>query len=206
MPDTAPHGKQDGIREHFERLVGRLDRQFPPAIPEAMKAVLTAMEYNDPALIKSHLNTAFEALKDLISDAIETRLGRPLAIRDGWLKIRKELSGRPAEDYDELGEEIESVFDELLADMVNLLEGPVRMLQDRDYAVENAGRLETETEELKKLKEDILSLWPWSSQELPPVNRKMVTESRAAIARGEGESIEVLIRRLQEGASTRSQE
>jgi len=79
---------------------------------------------------------------------------------------------------------------------VELRDGVVRLLQERGYEIANADQLGQSILELQELKKGVLANWPWSNQDLPPVDREMVKRSRAAILRGEGESVEELIRRL----------
>ena len=71
-----------------------------------------------------------------------------------------------------------------------------KLLQEQGFEVTGTSQLSREIEELKTLKSDIHKNWPWSTQALPPVDRKMVAESRAAFRRQEGESIDDLIRRF----------
>ena len=82
----------------------------------------------------------------------------------------------------------------------------VKQLVEENYVVENAAGLEKGIEDLQKFKKDIFKDWPWSNSPLPPVNRKMVAESRAAIARGEGEPIQHVIRRLGGDSSSKAAE
>ena len=96
-------------------------------------------------------------------------------------------------------------IDEQLQSLITLRHGTVQTLETLGYAVENASRLSQEIDELQKLKKKIFESWPWSSDAPPPVDRNMVAESRAAIARGDkGEHIEDLIHRLQGSAATGS--
>jgi hypothetical protein len=58
-------------------------------------------------------------------------------------------------------------------------------------------QLDSDIQDLQQLKSDALASWPWSNQELPPVDRDMIKASMDALARGEqGESIDALIARL----------
>ena len=106
------------------------------------------------------------------------------------------MTGCPFENLDEVGRGLESRFDEMLKTLIDLRDGPVKLLQEEGHDVENSVQLNRAIEEVQELKKSVLEDWPWSDQELPPVNRQMVAESRAAIKRGEGERIEDLIRRL----------
>ncbi len=197
VPNTVGHTTLDRLREELGRIIGQFDPGVPRAFAQAMKALLTAMEYQDPTLVRSSLEEVLESLRDVTREAIEKRLGWPELSRRACRKIREAMKGFPQENFDELGEGIESQFDRMLEILTDLRDGPVKMLQDKGYEVENAVQLERDIRELQELKQGMLENWPWSSQSLPPVDREMVARSKAAIARGEtGESLEELIRRL----------
>jgi hypothetical protein len=196
MPNTTIHSTQDPLCEEIERLAGRFDASIPQAFTQAMKSFLTAMDYDDAALMRSHLNAALESLQQVVYEAVQQRLELPHQAKEACSKIRGLLKGRVSENWDELGRMLDSHFSEALKILTDLRDGPVRLLQEHGHEVENAPQLGRAIEELEELKHGILDDWPWSDRKLPPVDRQMVAESRAAIKRGEGERIEDLIRRL----------
>jgi hypothetical protein len=107
------------------------------------------------------------------------------------------LTSLPLENVDSVGKEIESRLDRTIHKLVELRDGPVKLLTERAYDIPNAPQLERDIADLQLLKKNILENWPWSTNELPPVDWEMADASMAALARGEkGEPIEDLIRRL----------
>jgi hypothetical protein len=195
MPN-ASHATRDKLREEIERLAGLHDASIPQSFTQAMQSFLTAMDYNDSTLMRSHLNAALEAMQQVVFEAVQKRLGLSRGARETCRKIRDLMKGCAYEDWDELGRSLESRFDETLKVLTDLRDGPVKSLRDHGYEVGNAAQLDRAVEELQELKSGMLDDWPWSDRELPPVDRQMVAASRAAIKRGEGERIEDLIRRL----------
>jgi hypothetical protein len=196
MANTASHATRKAMREEIERLVGQLDARFPPALIEAMQSLLTAIDYDDVALMRSQVHASLEGLQQVVHESIQRSLGWPQRARDSWRTILGMLKGLPYENWDEAGKPLVSGLDGLLKNLSDLRDGAVKPLQKHGYEVENAAQLENTIRELQELKEGIVESWPWSDRELPPVDRAMVAESRAAIKRGEGEPIEDLIRRL----------
>jgi hypothetical protein len=186
----------DKLQLQIERLIGHFDPSIPPAFTQAVKALLTAMDFHDPALMRSGLEEVLAALRDLTCETIQKRLGWPRAAREACRSILDLLKGHPGDEFDGVGKGIGSNFDQMLKILTDLRDGPVKLLQDRGFDVENADQLGQVIEELTGLKKDMLENWPWSNRELPAVDRGMVARSRAAIVHGEGEPIEDLIRRL----------
>jgi hypothetical protein len=196
MPNTATHSTRDPLQEEIERLAGRFDASIPQAFTQAMQSFLTAMDYDDAALMRSHLNAALESLQRVVHEAVQKRLQLPDQVREACRKIRDLMKGLVCENCDELGRMLDSRFNEALRILTDLRDGPVRLLQEHGHEVENAPQLARAIEELQELKHGILDDWPWSDRELPPVDWEMVEASRAARQRGEGEPIQDLIRRL----------
>lgn len=195
MPNTIDAVSQEGMAAELEELA-KLDWSMSPAIPEIIQAILAARAYNDSSLMQSHLNGLLEAGQSLVRDAIEKQLGKARFAKHCWQKLQETLKKSPFENFDKVGRQLESLFTKLLESHINFRDGPIRLLETAGYEVENAERLRREIDDLVSLKEHIFRDWPWSSQPLPPVDRQMVAESRAAIARKEGEDIQDLIRRL----------
>lgn len=194
MPDTIRTTAKDRIWSQLDRIA-RLDRGFSPAFIQAIQAFLTAAGFRDEALMKSHMQSAFELTREAATNDVQERLALAKQFREAWLNIRESMKMNPAESYDEEGKELGARLDELLG-RLNILVEPIQKLRERGYEVELGQQLGVEIEGLQQLKQDIFKSWPWSNQALPPVNRTMVAESRAAIARGEGEPIKDLIDRL----------
>jgi hypothetical protein len=88
------------------------------------------------------------------------------------------------------------VFDRLIASMDQLKARWVELARENGIEVRRTGELDAAAAELADLRKEILDTWPWSSKALPPADRGMIERSRAAIARGEGEPVEDVIRRI----------
>jgi hypothetical protein len=198
MPDMDQRTRRDTLRAELERLVKLDEMRAAPAVHRAIQSLLTALDYRDATLIGSHANTLVEAIRDFMADQVKGVLGRPKLFKEAWRKIWEEhLKGQPFENLDDLGKAFESLINKAQVDLVDLRDGPLRILQDLGFAIDNRDEIDRDIEDLRKLKADVLQDWPWSDRVLPPVNRRMVEESRAAVARGEkGDSIKDLIRRL----------
>jgi hypothetical protein len=196
MASTAGHTTQDEMREEIERLASLQDASVPQAFTQAVQSFLTAMDYNDSTLMRSHLNTALEAMQQVLYEVVQKRLALPQRAKEACRKIRDLMMGRVGEDWDELGRALEQRFNETLKVLTDLRDGAVKLLQQHGHEVENAAQLDRAIEALKELKRGVLDDWPWSDRDLPPVDWDMVDASRAARQRGEGEPIEDLIRRL----------
>jgi hypothetical protein len=200
MPNKTVRVVADASREELADLIENFGPSFPPAFEQALKQFLIAVDYNDPALLRSHFNTAYESLRDAVHEEIEKRIGSPQATRAMLRNLMKMLTGEP-EEIDGLGKEIVSGIEKLLNGLVELQDGMVKLLKDHGYEVTNAARLERDIEEMRSLRKEVIESWRGSDLPPPPVDRKMVEESRAAIARGEGEDIKELIARLEGSAA-----
>jgi hypothetical protein len=201
MPNKTVRVAADASREELAGLIENFGPSFPPAFEQALKQFLVAVDYNDSALIRSHFNTAYESLRDAVHEEIGKRLGSPQATRAMLRNVMKMLIGEPSEEFDALGKEIVSGIEKLLNGLIELRDGMVKLVQDHGYEVANASRLERDIEELRSLRKEVIESWRGSDLPPPPVDRKMVEESRAAIARGEGEDIKDLIARLESSAA-----
>jgi hypothetical protein len=177
-------------------MAARLARDLSPQLSQALQACLTAMSYEDPTLVRSHLNTALEALRETTESTIRLLVQWPLQKKDYWKEVSAEIENAPLESYDDLGHSLEALFRQDLEIMKRHLNGPVRLLEAHGYEVEASRDLAQAIEDMEKLRKEVLDDWPWSSQDFPPVDRAMVAESRAAIGRQEGVPIEDVIRRL----------
>jgi hypothetical protein len=195
MPNTCQDAREE-VRVAIQRLAGLNPPTIPRGFTQAMQAYLTAMDYDDIALMRSRLAEAAESFQAGLVEDIRGRLGAPERIRQTCREVLETVKDHPLENWDEPGRLLESLFDGILAGLTEIINGPVKVLQQHGYPIANAAVLEDEINELHRMKQGILSDWPWSSRDLLPVNRDMVAASRAAIRRHEGEPIEDLIRRL----------
>jgi hypothetical protein len=194
MPPTQTHGKLEAIRTVLAKCAAEFASSGLPLLANVTNDILTAIEYGDLALIRSQVNTAMEEYREVIERQIDKRLGCTKLICEGWNQVRKELIGHPCEDLDDAGKLTADMFDQILANLTELRDQTVRLLQRHDFVVKNASLLNAEIEELSKLKASVMSAWPWTSRMLPPVDRKMVAESRKSIAQGKGISKDDVLR------------
>jgi hypothetical protein len=65
------------------------------------------------------------------------------------------------------------------------------------HSLPSAALLEQALETVRRLQEALEKNWPWADRPWPQIDPKMIEDSRAAIARGEGKDIEEVIRELQ---------
>jgi hypothetical protein len=147
--------------------------------------------------VRSSINEALSAFQQSVNEAVQKRLGWPQQARAKCRRIWDRLRECPNENWDEVGAHLESRFDAMLRILADLRDGPVQALQERGYQIESATQLADDIRALEELKHDVLGTWPWSNQELPPIDWNMAREAMADIARGQpGEPIQDLIRRL----------
>ena len=187
---------RERLREERERLVGELDDGAARPFAVAVRSFLTATAEKDLTLMRSHLDAALEAFRSASREEVRKRLDWPRLAREVCQRVRELLTDLPFEDLDEIGKELEAGLGRMLNGLLALRDSAVKPLQEVGYEVENAGALETAVAELRDLKQSLFENWPWSHRELPPVDRNMVAESRAAFRRQGGERVEDLIRRL----------
>src|SRR5947209_17332099 len=106
MPNPVSHAKLDNLREELGRLA-RPDPSIPQGFTQAVKGVLTAMDYQDLPLVRSAMENVLQALRDATREAIEKRLGWPKLAGKACQDILEALKGCPCEDFDEVGKGIE---------------------------------------------------------------------------------------------------
>lgn len=203
MPATIDRQTaRDRMRTELVKVVGELDADVPAGFTRAVRSFLTALEYDDPALVRSHLHAALEALVGVTDEAVRRRLGWPERIEAPCRALRELAEQAEPGQFDDLGRETAARFDRMIAALTDLRDGPVKLLLDHGYEVGAADQLDRDVRALMRLKEDTLGNWPWSVAALPPLDRQMLAESRAAFQRGEpGEPVEELIGRLGGGTA-----
>jgi len=186
---TANHGPLEGLRETLETLLECIPPAAGPDLTESVRGFLAAIDYKDDALLRSRYELLGVAFADTADKAIVQAKNWVERARDICRKTQS-LNGPPSEQFDELGRILEAMFDRLRQDLSGIKRGWVRLAQDCAQDVPRAGELESLIRDLNTLQISTLTGWPWSSLGLPPVDRKMVAESRAAYGRGEGEPLQ----------------
>jgi hypothetical protein len=195
MSGTTKHSASKDRCKEFARLLKELEVGADPELVNAFRSVLTAMEYGDSVLIRSHLNVAFEYMKKKVESDIQSVLSNSLRAKTVLKDFLADIEGEPYEDWDGMGESIRSMLDNLTQSMSELQDA-ANMLRARGHETEGAEQLEAESKELLSLKRGILDNWPWSTRALPPADRRMVAESRKAFAGGGFQSVDELVRQL----------
>ena len=198
MPSVLDtHGSRDRMRLELDKLVGDSGSSVPAGFTQAMRSFLLAMEYDDAALMRSHLNAALESLVEVTNEAVRRRLGWPQRIENPCRRLQEAADQGTVGEFDDLGREIATRFDKMISDLTDLRDGSVKLLLDHGYEIEEATKLDEDIKALMRLKEETLGNWPWSHSALPPVDRQMLAESKAAFLRGErGDPVDVLIANL----------
>lgn len=195
MPSTVGHGAPEDLRQVLDFLAQNIPADTQPALVDAMRGLLAGIDYRDPAIVGSH----WQALREAIGATADAEIERHLR----WAQQARQLSdsiraidGSPGEEFDRLGRTVGLVFDRLIASMDQLKARWVELARENGIEVRRTGELDAAAAELADLRKEILDTWPWSSKALPPADRGMIERSRAAIARGEGEPVEDVIRRI----------
>jgi hypothetical protein len=185
MTDTTNPSRLDALREQMERLAKNA-QPVHPELSQAVRDLLTASNYADDTLINSSLNSVFEALTGVVRDIIEREVKVYVETKKGLQELWREyIDSAPRENFDELRKMIESFIDERIARMTGLRDELVKVLEERDYQVENAQQLEDTIRDLRRFRENILKDWPASGGRPAPINRQAIAEARKAIGRGE---------------------
>jgi len=187
-------GPLEDLRLALETLNDCMPPEASPDLPEAVRGFMAAIDYKDNVLLRSRYEAMGLAFVDTADRAIEKAADGVQRAREACRKV-KSLNGPPDEQFDDLGKTCQAMFERLLQGLAAIKDGWVRVAQVCDHEVPRAVELESLTREVVSLQESTLTGWPWTSLGLPPVDRTMVAESRAAYARGEGEPIQNWIER-----------
>lgn len=193
MAGTA--GAVNELRHELDALVEAVPAGTPPGLAEAVRGLMAAIDYNDPALIRSHWETMREAVVTTADAEIDRLLVRAERTKVLCDRVRA-LDAAPVEEYDRLGRALEQLFAGLGGSIDRLRATWIDLARKYGANVSKAAALDDADREIQILQERTLRNWPWSSGGLPPVDRGMVNRSREARARGEGFSIEEAIRRV----------
>jgi hypothetical protein len=185
MAEIADRNKLEELKEKFESLAKSTAR-VSPRLSHAARDLLTAISYEDETLIDSSLNSLMEALRMLVREIVQKELdaakGTKIGIQKGWQEC---VDGAVHENFDPLKKVIESVIDARIASMTGVRDELVKMLEEKDYPVENAQQLENCIRELRRFKENISKDWPTPGKPPSPLNQQAIAEARAAFTRGD---------------------
>jgi len=186
------------FRDEIVGLIGEIEGVEPlEEVVKNLNAMLTALDYNDVVLVESRLSSVFEALARVAEDCITRVVGQTARIKGSLPRFWSSVEDCPPELFQQIGETVAACFDSRLQLLAKLRDGVVKSLSQHEYRVDNSENLHREADELRLLKEEILTDWPWQDRPLPEVDRSMVARSRTAIRRGDmGESLENLLNSL----------
>jgi len=184
VSDTVNGNELDELKRDLQRLA---DSTARPELSDAVLAFITAINYDDEALMKSSLSSLLaslaEVVRDCIAGAITASEGTQAGLKEGWRKyIDKKAYDITA--FEELKDTIESIIDERIARMLKLRKVVNYLAEEHEYQVENTQALEDGIRDLRKFREDMLKGWP-SRKPPSPIDRTVIAQAREAIARGE---------------------
>src|SRR5260370_12766186 len=175
MPtDAAYSAQKDKLQAELERLAS-FRAYLPKKFFENISGLITAVNYEDATLVRSNFNLFLETYRDFIQEILSTP---PLTddFRQVLAKTWEVMKTFPLEEnYDSIGKKIELNFNNRLEFLQSLQEGTER-LRKTGFGIDQQllDRLGREIEELRRMKESVLRDWPWSTYELPPLNKEMV--------------------------------
>jgi hypothetical protein len=193
-------------RRQIEKSLRKLEGlSIPVSVAEPLRSFLTALDYEDVTMMRVHLETARDSLRESISVSIEEILVQTQILFDEIeesLEPVKAEPFEPDEESDKLGQSLSRVIDQCLELLTEYWNGSVNIVQNAGLEIPNAILLENEIKKWHTMNEKTIGIWPWSYRELPPVDRKMVQESREAFKKGEGRLLKDVIRELSVGEAT----
>ena len=95
----------------------------------------------------------------------------PQQAKAAYREVWAEMSKAPAENFDAVGTRLAGLLDEMLSALNEL----------HKESNGNATQIESDIKEIELLKKEVLDIWPWTTQPLPPVDRGMVARSMAVL-------------------------
>jgi hypothetical protein len=165
----------------------------------AIEKFLSAAEYSDQALMRSHFEEAKASLGDSLADSVEALVkssSTPLGKIKEFMDLSEGEPVEPDEQFDELGHSLSRVVSAALRHLGAYRDGPLAMARRRGIEVPNAAKLDEHIAQWQGVKANLVDCWPWTDAPLPPADRVMIAASRAALRTGEqGESLEAVIER-----------
>lgn len=190
--DATYRAQKDKLHAELDRLA-HIRAFIPTKFFQSLSSLISAVDFKDTTLVSSNLHTFLEVYRDYIQESLSSP---PLTeeFKEALSKTWEVMKSYPLqENYDYVGKKIETSLNNRLEILQSLQEGVV-ILQKTGYAIEKqlVDRLHQEIEQLRKIKDSVMRDWPWSTQELPPLDKEMVAKARSQ----KGEPIQDIIRRL----------
>jgi len=187
------------VRDQFREVVATFDASMPPAVSQAMRSLMAALEYEDRPLIRSHLETALAAMTEAIGEALGKRLDWSRLIRSRCHRLATEVGGSPSEEFDEVGKLVTSELDKIIRVLTDMRDGPIREMIQAGVGVPGEKALEVEIKEMESFQASLIGGWPWSHLPIPASDPAMLARARVETVRGQGIPIEDLIRKIETG-------
>jgi hypothetical protein len=186
-------------RHPFRDSLSSLDGSVPTKVVQALRSVVTALEYADRPLVRSQIETAkatmVEDIEAFVAKVIKLSQQHRFDLRVGW----GEVGGHPSQASDEAGKAIETDLNCAISTLIDVRDNLLGDLQSLGLKVQNEETLHTEIAEMKAFQSSFIGSWPWSSNPLPASDKAMLARGRAGSLRGEGIPIEDLIRQVEAG-------
>src|SRR5579864_6271381 len=89
----------DDLRHELDNFVEAIPAGAPPTLAEALRGLMAAIDYNDPALVQSHLESMKEAVAATADGEIERLLLRAARAREFCDQLRM-LVVTPGPEFD----------------------------------------------------------------------------------------------------------
>ncbi len=177
---TSACAKFDAWKKEMEQWAKRV----PPELSRAIRNLMTAISYADEILTESSVASFWEFMalsaRDIVQKYLEAARGTKEGLREGWQEY---IDGTPRESFQELRKIIESFIDDRIAEMTNLQDGLVRLVEEEGYPIENKKQLEDGLRDLFAFKESMFTDWP--NEQPGPINKQAIGEARASISQKE---------------------
>jgi hypothetical protein len=164
--------KTDSCNEKIHKWQEFLHTQsgLDPVLTETIWSLVAALEYRNPALVRSRFNHIVEAIRQDVQKRISGVIGTSEIVAKA---LAAELEDIDPKSYQSVGKSIKADLEQ----MINTLEqmsAIAASLSRLGYDVENKSPLDLEIQAMRAVKAEILSDWPWEDRPLPPIDRKMV--------------------------------
>lgn len=202
------HEELNALWSGFDSTRGELPPDSSATLARAMDALRAALEYDDPTLVRSHLedvkHTLFEDMKQDVDSLVHWTRSKRSIWNDGIAHSSAfvsdpALASMPASLrgvlVDALGRSMMGFHGTVLRTLQSCRNGPATRMEWLGEPLLYVGALDEEIAWWQEAGAAVLTDWPWNQRSLPPVDRTMIAESRDAFARGEGTPIEDLIRK-----------
>lgn len=183
MPETVNRSEIEELKNELQRFADTAAEKCPK-VSDAAFDLITAINYEDEALVHSSYTSLLTSLAELANEWIAKELEISVAVQKGLTEGWKKYVDKKAFEiamYDEIKDTIESIIDERSACMLKLRR-LVNHLKEQE--VENAQALEDGIRDLRRFREDFLKGWP-SCKSPTPIDQSAITKAREGFAHGQ---------------------